>query len=351
MRSVTDGGAPRHQTAQHDGIRAARCPGLCCLDVRHDCSTTLVSVDVGRVVLHSWRGKSPAAAFPEIESGSSRLPDATTLHGEMVFRAQGRLASSGSGTGCTAEELTPPELPIHGWPISVYASDQARVVSTQDYGINPALALAVVPQRAHGSSAHPGWWARSVPRGRARRPPAGCPTAPSSTPRSCPTCSAARTSTSSSTPSLGSPGPRAWTCWHRQAVACGPERQQRLGPGHRRQPQEPSPDHGVLHHALASCEVSNGESAAQPQRTGAGNQGNDHRASPRAATLIRSPSIAVSGGTNVASSASDDAPCSNTLLTTACSAEAASRVCRSASASSAPPGAGSAYAVFPVAAS
>ncbi|MEU4467455.1 hypothetical protein AB0G20_27870 [Streptomyces sp. NPDC024017] len=43
----------------------------------------LVSVDAGRVVLHSRRGTSLAASFPEIESGSSRLPDATALDGVM----------------------------------------------------------------------------------------------------------------------------------------------------------------------------------------------------------------------------------------------------------------------------
>ncbi len=43
----------------------------------------LVSVDAGRVVLHSRRGTSLATSFPEIESGSSQLPDATALDGVM----------------------------------------------------------------------------------------------------------------------------------------------------------------------------------------------------------------------------------------------------------------------------
>lgn len=42
--------------------------------------------------MHSRRGTSLAASFPEIESGSSQLPDATALDGELVVWERDRLA-------------------------------------------------------------------------------------------------------------------------------------------------------------------------------------------------------------------------------------------------------------------
>ncbi|MEU3620359.1 hypothetical protein ABZ725_50085 [Streptomyces sp. NPDC006872] len=48
---------------------------------------------MGQVALHPRRSTSLAAPFPEIESGSSQLPDATALDGELVvWDAAGRLA-------------------------------------------------------------------------------------------------------------------------------------------------------------------------------------------------------------------------------------------------------------------
>jgi ATP-dependent DNA ligase len=66
----------------------------------------LVSVEAGRVVLRSRRGTNLVASFPEIESKSSQLPDATALDGELVVweserlafeRLQGRLQQHGAG--------------------------------------------------------------------------------------------------------------------------------------------------------------------------------------------------------------------------------------------------------------
>jgi NADPH:quinone reductase len=112
---------------------------------------------------------------------------------------------------------------------SIYVAAEALVVSTEGYDIDPAVAAAVVPNAAmahlvfanvarlspgesvliHGAlggfaAAFPGiarqlgasrWWGRSGRASSARPPSPGCPTTRSSTRRSCPTSSRARSST------------------------------------------------------------------------------------------------------------------------------------------------------------
>ncbi|MFC8248466.1 DNA ligase-like domain-containing protein [Streptomyces chartreusis] len=43
----------------------------------------LVSIDAGRMVLHSRRGTEMAPSFPEVVAGAVQLPDATALDGVM----------------------------------------------------------------------------------------------------------------------------------------------------------------------------------------------------------------------------------------------------------------------------
>ncbi|MFH8498892.1 hypothetical protein [Streptomyces coeruleorubidus] len=50
-------------------------------------------MDAGRVVLRSRCGTEMLPAFPEIETGAARLPDATAPDGELVvWDTAGRLA-------------------------------------------------------------------------------------------------------------------------------------------------------------------------------------------------------------------------------------------------------------------
>ncbi|MFF2937865.1 ATP-dependent DNA ligase [Streptomyces mirabilis] len=115
MRSVADGGRPRHQTVRH-GIRAG------------------VSVDAGQVVLRSRRGTDMAPAFPEVVAGAAQLPDATALDGELVVRdaagrlaferLHNRLARRGAGAARAAKE----------WPAHFVAFDLLRLSGTDTTG-------------------------------------------------------------------------------------------------------------------------------------------------------------------------------------------------------------------------
>ncbi|MFF7953722.1 ATP-dependent DNA ligase [Streptomyces griseorubiginosus] len=72
----------------------------------------LLSLDEGRVVLHSRRGTEMGPAFPEIVAGAAQLADATTLDGELVVwendrlafeRLQDRLRRRGAGAARAAD--------------------------------------------------------------------------------------------------------------------------------------------------------------------------------------------------------------------------------------------------------
>ncbi|WP_254401031.1 ATP-dependent DNA ligase [Streptomyces sp. AC555_RSS877] len=89
----------------------------------------LVSVEAGRTVLRSRQGTDLLASFPEIETGSGQLPDATALDGELIVwesgrlafqRLQGRLQRRGAGAARLAAE----------WPAHFVAFDLLRLEGT-----------------------------------------------------------------------------------------------------------------------------------------------------------------------------------------------------------------------------
>ncbi|MET7920371.1 ATP-dependent DNA ligase [Streptomyces avermitilis] len=88
-----------------------------------------ISIDTGRVVLRSRRGTDMASAFPEVVAGTTQLPDATALDGELVVweggrlafeRLQGRLQRRGAGAARLAEQ----------WPCHFVAFDLLRLAGT-----------------------------------------------------------------------------------------------------------------------------------------------------------------------------------------------------------------------------